>query len=101
MLKQLLVPSICLVVLAGTPVGVRAEAQERPTMVSGIDKSGFDESVRPQDDFHMYVNGGWLAHTEIPADKTSWGSFTILRDDADAHQREIIEELAKKQDLAA
>src|SRR5262245_61087922 len=77
--------------LATLAADAGAESRESPTVVSGIDKSGFDESVRPQDDFHMHVNGGWLARTEIPADKTSWGSFTILRDQADAHSREIIE----------
>ena len=39
-----------------------------------------DTSVRPQDDFFRYVNGKWLKETEIPADKTRWGSFTVLRD---------------------
>lgn len=36
---------------------------------SGIDSSGFDTSVRPQDDFFDYVNGTWLEETEIPSDK--------------------------------
>jgi predicted metalloendopeptidase len=71
------------------------------TLVSGVDRSGFDESVRPQDDFNRWVNGAWIDRTEIPADKTTWGSFTILREESDRHQREIIEELAARNDLAA
>jgi predicted metalloendopeptidase len=99
--KKLLVPAVCLAVLGGTPIGARGEAKSaNPKAVSGIDTSGFDASIRPQDDFHLYVNGGWIARTEIPAAKTSWGSFTILREEADAHQRAIIEELARRQDLA-
>lgn len=69
-------------------------------LVSGVDRSGFDESVRPQDDFNRWVNGGWIDRTEIPADKTSWGSFTLLREESDRHQREIVEELAGRADLA-
>ena len=68
-------------------------------LVSGIDRSGFDESARPQDDFNRYVNGGWIDKTEIPADKTRWGSFDLLREASDKHQRDIIEELANSKNL--
>ena len=64
------------------------------TLGSGIDASGFDTSIRPQDDFFRYVNGGWIAHTEIPADKSNYGSFTVLADNAERDLRAIIEEAA-------
>ncbi len=66
---------------------------------SGIDLSGFDETVRPQDDFNLYVNGAWLENTSIPADKTAWGSFAILNEEAEKNQRAIIEELSGRDDL--
>ena len=65
---------------------------------SGIDFSGFDETVRPQDDFNLYVNGAWLEDTPIPADKTTWGSFAILNEEAENNQRAIIDELAAHDD---
>src|SRR5262249_55866355 len=68
---------------------------------SGIDMSGLDTSVRPQDDFYRYVNGGWIDKTEIPPDKSRWGSFYILREESAKQQREIIEQLAGEQDLPA
>jgi predicted metalloendopeptidase len=49
---------------------------------SGIDKIGFDRSVRPQDDLFRFVNGEWLKHTQIPADKSNYGSFIELSDEA-------------------
>lgn len=52
-----------------------------------------DSSIRPQDDLFRYVNGKWLAETEIPSDQTSTGSFEILRNQAEADVREIIAEL--------
>ncbi len=64
------------------------------TLKSGIDLSGFDRSVRPQDNFFRYVNGAWIANTEIPADKSNYGSFTILADRAESDLRAIIEEAA-------
>ncbi|MDP9178734.1 MAG: M13 family metallopeptidase [Gemmatimonadota bacterium] len=46
----------------------------------GFDTANFDKSVRPQDDFFRYVNGGWLKRTEIPADASAWGAFNELRE---------------------
>lgn len=53
-----------------------------------------DPAYRPQDDLFRYVNGRWLATTEIPADRSSHGSFYVLREQAEAHVRTIIEEAA-------
>ena len=64
------------------------------TLRSGIDAKGFDPSVRIQDDLFLHVNGEWLKHTQIPDDKSNYGSFTILSDEALVKQREIIEECA-------
>ena len=65
--------------------------------LSGIDKAKFDTSVRPQDDFFQYVNGTWLNETEIPADKSAYGSFHILYDNNQVRLREIIEDAAKQE----
>ena len=46
---------------------------------SGLFLDNFDRRVRPQDDLFRFVNGGWLARTEIPADKSNYGAFTLLR----------------------
>lgn len=62
---------------------------------SGIDIDGFDQNVRPQDDLYQYAGGRWLLRTEIPADKSNYGSFTALDDAARENIREIIEEAAK------
>jgi len=61
---------------------------------SGINKEHFDTSVRPQDDFYRYVNGTWLKNAEIPADRSSWGAFHKMREDAQKNLRAIIEESA-------
>ncbi len=70
-----------------------------PTMVSGaesgIDPTTFDKEVRIQDDFYRAVNGTWLNETDIPADKSNYGSFTVLADLSEQRIREIIEEAAK------
>ncbi len=78
-----------------------AKAVEKAPLVSGINKDNFDTSVRPQDNFYRYINGGWLKTHKIPGDKTSIGSFYDLRDKADNDVKTIIEDLAKAKDLKA
>jgi predicted metalloendopeptidase len=67
---------------------------DKPT-ASGIDLATFDKAVRPQDDLFQHVNGGWLAKTEIPADKSSYGSFDMLVDKSQTDLRAIVEDAAK------
>ena len=64
--------------------------------LSGIDFSRIDDSVRPQDDFYRYVNGTWLKEFELPADKSRYGTFTVLREKAREDVKKIIEESADK-----
>ncbi len=62
------------------------------TNTQGINKSGFDHSVRPQDDLFKHANGDWLKNEEIPADQAVHGSFYKLRDDSEAAVKAILEE---------
>jgi len=64
------------------------------TLRSGLDLDGFDRSVRPQDDLYRFAGGTWLAKTEIPADRSNFGTFSKLEDDALAALRELIEAVA-------
>ena len=45
-----------------------------------------------QDDLFRHVNGSWLAKTEIPADKSSYGAFDILFDKSQDDLRAIVED---------
>lgn len=65
-----------------------------PDLRSGLDPASFDSSIRPQDDLYRFVNGRWLATTEIPADRVAYGAFTELTEKAEADLRAIIEESA-------
>jgi len=63
--------------------------------LSGVDTSNFDTTVRPQDDFYHYVNGTWLKETELPGDKSAYGSFHVVYDETQKQLKEIIEEAAQ------
>ncbi|QNN54950.1 peptidase M13 [Nocardioides mesophilus] len=54
-----------------------------------------DPDIRPQDDLFGHVNGRWLATTEIPSDRSAWGSFVVLADEAESRVKAIIEDLAE------
>ncbi|MCB0282197.1 MAG: hypothetical protein KDF60_06430 [Calditrichaeota bacterium] len=64
-------------------------------MKSGIDQTQMDKTVKPQDDFYEYMNGTWLKTFEIPQDKSNYGSFTKLADDAEKNLLAIIKEAAQ------
>jgi putative endopeptidase len=57
----------------------------------GIDTAGMDTSVDPGADFFDYVSGTWADSTEIPADRSSYGSFLVLRDLSEARVRKLLE----------
>ncbi len=59
--------------LTGTP----AAGTARPA-AHGIDLAGIDRAVLPGDDFFRYANGAWLKSTEIPADRSSYGTGAVL-----------------------
>lgn len=72
---------------------------QKSVLASGIEQANIDHSVRPQDNFYRYINGGWMNKNKIPDDKTAIGSFYDLRDKADNDVKAIIEELAATKNL--
>src|SRR6185436_9712796 len=53
------------------------------------------------DDFFKYVNGKWAATTQIPPDKSSYGSFAILSDLSEARERALLDRWAADKALKA
>ena len=65
-------------------------AAEPAALKSGVDRTGFDPSVKPGDSFFLHVNGTWLKNNPIPAQYSRWGSFTKLRDGNLVVLREVL-----------
>lgn len=59
-------------------------------MKPGIEETSFDHAIRIQDDLFRHVNGTWFKKTAIPEDKSMYGSFHMLADDAEAAVKEIL-----------
>ncbi len=45
-----------------------------------LDLKNMDTSVKPQDDFYLHANGGWLKRNPVPPEYSRWGSFNELTD---------------------
>jgi endothelin-converting enzyme/putative endopeptidase len=81
---------------AATPAAPAAPPPPKVALGTfGIDTAQMDTSVKPGDDFYKYVNGKWLASTQMPADKASYGSFNELRDTTDANVHSLLDDLTK------
>ncbi|MDR1579195.1 MAG: M13 family metallopeptidase [Synergistaceae bacterium] len=63
--------------------------------ICGVGAVGAYADVKPQDDFYEYVNGGWLAQTEIRSDRASVGAFTEVSDEIEKILRGDFEALAR------
>jgi endothelin-converting enzyme/putative endopeptidase len=98
-MKRVMVASVCLLLSVGCATTATEEPAAQAPLASGIELANMDPAVRPQDDFFRYVNGTWLATTEIPPDRSSTGVVMDLRDAAREDVRAIIEELAGRSDL--
>jgi len=77
--------------LTGTAIGNEAAASG---LRSGVDLEALDRSLRPQDDFYQFANGGWLDHTEIPDIYSGYTVYHEVRERAEIALQRIIEKAA-------
>lgn len=74
----------------------KAEKEEE---IRGINLAYMDTTTTPKEDFFRYVNGTWLDSTEIPDDRTRWGSFDELRQRTDRDALALLEGASKSDSL--
>nr|WP_220466582.1 M13-type metalloendopeptidase [Stenotrophomonas tumulicola] len=69
--------------------------QSKLPAYNAFQASDLDSSLDACTAFGDYVNSKWLASNEIPADRTSWGAFTILDERSVAVQHQLAEQVAQ------
>ena len=80
-------------ILATTLSVVRAAALFAQTPAStALDRANMDTTCSACSDFFSYANGAWLRTAQIPASKTSLGSFGILSDRNEAVVHRILDD---------
>ena len=62
------------------------------TLKSGLDPASFSSVIRPADDLFRYVNGPWIDTYRLPDDRSRYGSFDKLAEDAESQIRDILED---------
>ncbi|MBV9012729.1 MAG: M13 family metallopeptidase [Pseudonocardiales bacterium] len=67
-----------------------------PSLGSGLLLSGYDRQVRVEDNLFQLANGQWLRTTRIPTDRTRYGVFDALSEQAEQNLRTIIEDSAAR-----
>lgn len=83
--------------------GCSEPANEREATVAEVAKpmiepwgyplDAFDRETRPQDNLYQFANGGWLADTDIPGDRSGVGFSQGMRDRNDERIKSVIAEL--------
>ncbi len=66
----------------------------------GVEMRNIDSSVRPQDNFYLHANGGWLKRAKIPKDESHVGSFFTLRVDTEHQLNAIMDDVLKRKSYA-
>ena len=87
------------VAVAGSHAGQNQAAQKADAPrygTFGFDVAGMDRSVSPGQSFYNFANGNWDRTTEIPADRSNYGMFTVLDDLSKQRTRAILEEAAQR-----
>ncbi|MDQ6609334.1 MAG: M13 family metallopeptidase [Bacteroidota bacterium] len=60
-----------------------------------IDPANMDLSVKPGDNFYLYANGNWIKKNPVPASKTRWGSFDMLREESSQRLQTLLQDAEK------
>lgn len=58
-------------------------------------------TMLPGEDFYAWANSDWLAKTEIPGDRGSWGAMHILAEETNQRIVKLIEDVAADQAASA
>ena len=80
-----------------------ADKQPAPTGADskiGMDLSGIDHAVKPGDNFYDYANGNWMKTAQIPADRSSTGTFLTVFEKAENATAELIRNADKNRPAA-
>lgn len=62
-----------------------------------IDPANMDLSVSPAVDFDNYANGGWKANNPLPDDKSRYGTFDKLRDEAEKQLQSLFDKITSEE----
>ena len=89
-----LLPGLCVLANKNT---IAQNGNSKTAKMKYIDVSNMDMNVKPGDNFYLYANGNWIKNNPVPASKTRWGSFDMLRQTSLDRLKVLCEEASKNQ----
>src|SRR6267378_6691214 len=88
--------AVCVVALGLASAGLRASSNAADQPGSwGFETANLDKACKPCDDFYQFAMGGWMKSNPIPAEYSTYGSFTRLADQNQKNLRQLLEDAAK------
>lgn len=75
-------------------MGASLAASAQSEHLKSVDKAGFDNTVRPGDDFYHHINNGWMKAHPLDAEHARYGNFDILADTSAERVRGLVNSLA-------
>jgi len=94
--QKLALGASALILSLATPALAQDAEPAYPTMAFGtwgVDTTQVDTTLDPGDDFNAYTNGKWIAANEIPADRTRFGAFDLLREHSIENVQKLVQDL--------
>jgi putative endopeptidase len=98
---------VCVALVAASFISFASAQQSAPAASKhepALEVTSMDRSVDPCVDFFQYSCGGWIKSNPIPADQSSWDTYSKMQDENRVRLREILETAAapdSKRDASA
>ena len=64
--------------------------------LKSLDAQGVSQSVKPSEDFYLYVNEGWMENNPLTPEYSRYGQFNVLADSSNNRVRRIVTGLKDK-----
>ena len=76
---------------------VGCKNESNTTLDSSTDPlmANLDSSIKPNEDFFLYANNGWIKKNEIPAAESGWGIGQLVQEDIYSRLKDINEKAVK------
>jgi len=91
---RILLVALTFVAFIVTTDALDANSSSDRNSTKTFDPGNMNLSVRPGDDFYEYVNGNWIDNHPVPANKSSYSEFRVLRDKTEEQVKALVEEAA-------
>ncbi len=82
---------ILMLMLGIITLGMVVSCNLKTEKVPAINLADLDTSVDPAEDFDNYANGGWKKNNPMPEDKSRYGTFDKLREEAQNQLNTLIQ----------